>query len=71
MAGSEKLLEGMEYCMITTTDDKGNKSLIGGMMKRQKEQQGITNFIDVKSIGEYSPKLERLGGKIVMPLLLS
>ena len=53
--------------MITTTDDKGNKSLTGGMMKRQNEQQGITNFIDVKSIDEYSAKLERLGGKIVIP----
>jgi hypothetical protein len=65
--GSEKLPEGMEYWMVTTTDDKGNKSLTGGMMKRQNEHQGITNFIDVKSIDEYSSRLERLGGKIVMP----
>ena len=25
----------MEYWMVTTTDDKGNKALGGGMMKRQ------------------------------------
>jgi catechol 2,3-dioxygenase-like lactoylglutathione lyase family enzyme len=25
----------MEYWLITTTDDKGNKALGGGMMKRQ------------------------------------
>jgi predicted enzyme related to lactoylglutathione lyase len=36
-------------------------------MKRQNEQQGITNFIDVKLINEYSSILEQLGGKIVMP----
>jgi len=36
-------------------------------MKRQNEQQGITNFIDVKLINEYSSKLEQLGDKIVMP----
>ena len=66
--GSEKVPEGMEYWMITTTDDKGNKALTGGMMKRQNAQQhGITNFIDVKSIDEYSSRVEQLGGKIVTP----
>jgi predicted enzyme related to lactoylglutathione lyase len=60
--------EGIEYWMVTTTDDKGNKTLTGGMMKRQNARQhGITNFIDVKSIDEYSSRLEYLEGKIVMP----
>ncbi len=64
--GSENMPEGMEYLMITTTDDKGNKALTGGMMKRQNaQQQGITNYIDVKSIDEYSAKVEKLGGKVV------
>jgi predicted enzyme related to lactoylglutathione lyase len=61
------LPEGLEYFMITIIDDKGNKSLTVDMMKRQSAQQGITNIIDVKSIEEYSPIIERLGGKIVMP----
>jgi uncharacterized protein len=66
--GSEEMPEGMEYWMITTTDDKGNKALTGGMMKRPNAQQhGITNFIDVKSIDEYSSRVEQLGGKIVTP----
>ena len=30
--GSEKMPEGIDYWMITTTDDKGNKSLTGGMI---------------------------------------
>jgi uncharacterized protein len=59
--------EDMEYYIITTTDDKGNKSLRGGMLKRQDiQQQGITNYIDVKSIDEYSAKVEKLGGKVVV-----
>ena len=59
----------MEYWIISTTDDKENKASIGGgIMKRQDpQQQQITNFIDVKSVDEYSSKIERLGGKVVVP----
>jgi uncharacterized protein len=58
----------MEYWVITTTDEKGNKALIGGgMTKRQKPHEQITNFIDVKSVEEYSSKIEKLGGKVVVP----
>jgi uncharacterized protein len=57
----------MEYWTITTTDDKGNKALGGGMMKRQGPQQPITNYIDVKSIDEYSSKVQQLGGKVHVP----
>lgn len=65
---TENTREGMEYWMITTVDDKGNKALTGGMMKRQMpQQQGITNYIDVKSVQEYSAKVEQLGGKVRMP----
>jgi len=57
----------MEYWTVTTTDDKGDKaSLGGGIMKRQNPQQQITNFIDVKSVDEYSSKVEKLGGKVVV-----
>ena len=59
--------EGMENWTVTTTDDKGNKALSGGMSKRQMPQQQITNFIDVKSVDEYSSKAEKLGGKVVVP----
>ena len=53
----------MEYWMVTTTDDKGNKKLGGRMMKRI-SQQRIINLIDVKSVNEYSSSRE-LGGKVV------
>lgn len=56
-----------EYWMITTTDDNGNEALRGGMMKRQNSQQGITNYIGVDSVDDYSSKVQQLGGKIVVP----
>jgi predicted enzyme related to lactoylglutathione lyase len=58
---------GMEYWIINTTDNEGSKTVGGGMMKRQNPQQGITNFIDVTSVDEYSAKVQSLGGKIVAP----
>ena len=54
----------MEYWLITTTDDKGNKALGGGMMKRQMPKHHITNYINVNSIAEYTSKVEELGGKV-------
>jgi predicted enzyme related to lactoylglutathione lyase len=57
----------MEYWMITTTDDKGNKALGGGMMKRQMPEHQVTNYIGVKSVDEYSSKVEKFGGKVVTP----
>ena len=55
----------MEYWMVTTTDDKGNKALGGGMMKRVQPGQQITNYINVRSVDEYSEKVEKLGGRVV------
>jgi predicted enzyme related to lactoylglutathione lyase len=57
----------IEYWTITTTDDKGNKALGGGMMKRQGPNQPIINYIDVKSVDEYSSKVQQLGGKVHVP----
>jgi len=57
----------MEYWMVTTTDDKGNKALCGGMIKRVQPEQQITNYINVRSVDEYSEKVEKLGGRVVAP----
>lgn len=57
----------MEYWIITTTNEKGEKAIDGGIMRRQNPQQPITNYIDVPSIDEYSVKVETLGGKVVVP----
>ena len=64
---SSSSTSNMEYWIISTTDDKGNKASIdGGMMRRQDQHQHITNFIDVSSVDEYSSKIEKLGGKVVL-----
>jgi predicted enzyme related to lactoylglutathione lyase len=55
----------IEYLIISTTDEKGNKALTGGMIKRQISQQQITNYINVKSVEEYCSKIEKLRGKVI------
>ena len=59
--------QSIEYWMVITTDDKGNKALSGGMMKRQMPEHQVTNYIGVESIDEYSSKVKELGGKVVAP----
>lgn len=54
----------MEYWMITTS---GEKPVNGGMMSRMDPHQKITNYIDVASVDDYAAKVEKLGGKIVVP----
>jgi predicted enzyme related to lactoylglutathione lyase len=36
------------------------------MIKRQMPQQPNINYIDVKSVDEYSSKVEKIGGKVVV-----
>ena len=65
---ADKLPEGVEYWGITTKDHEGKNAVNGGMMKRMKaEQQGILNYVDVKSVEESSIKAQQLGGKVIMP----
>jgi len=53
---------GMDYMMIDTYGAPG-----GGMMKRMHPDQQITAYIGVPSVDEYSAKVEKLGGKIIVP----
>ena len=63
----DSISEEKQYFIISTTDENGNEALSGGVMKRQGPQhQGITNYIDVKSIDESSSKIQQLGGKVIM-----
>ncbi|MBN1909285.1 MAG: hypothetical protein JW818_06070, partial [Pirellulales bacterium] len=50
-----------------TTNDKGEQGVCGGMMARQAPGHMITNYIDVPSVDESAAKVQKLGGKIVMP----
>jgi len=55
-------MQGMDYMIIDTYSAPG-----GGMMKRMHPDLQITNYIGVPSVDEYSAKVEKLGGKIIVP----
>jgi hypothetical protein len=54
----------MQYWLVATS---GEKAVGGGIMKRQHPGQQMTNYIDVPSVDEFTPKIERLGGKVLVP----
>ncbi|RZN69560.1 MAG: VOC family protein [Candidatus Methanolliviera hydrocarbonicum] len=63
----EKLPGPMEYYEISTITSDGEEGLGGGMAKRESPGETITNYIDVPSVDEYIAKVEKLGGKVVLP----
>jgi uncharacterized protein len=52
------------YWLISTVDGKGNKA----QCLQMPEQQGITTLFDVKSVQEYTAKVEQLGSKVIFPI---
>ena len=62
----EKIPGPMEYYEINTSSG-GEKGINGGMAKKENPQQPITNYIDVSSMDEYLAKVEKLGGKVILP----
>ena len=54
--------QGMDYLMIDVFGAPG-----GGMMKRMHPDQQIIEYIGVPSVDEYATKVEKLGGKIIVP----
>ena len=65
---------GMEYWLIHTvpTDEKGmplRPGVNGGLFQKAPEQEGMkpVNYIAIESIDESLKKVEKLGGKIVVP----
>jgi predicted enzyme related to lactoylglutathione lyase len=63
----EKVPGPLEYCSISTTDEKGVQGIGGGMGKRGEPNQRIVNYVGVSSVDEYLAKVEQLGGKVIMP----
>jgi uncharacterized protein len=66
----EKMTGPIEYWTFSTTNGKNGgeqQNLSGGVMERQTPQQSITNYIGVKSVDDYSKKVESLGGKVKVP----
>lgn len=65
---ADQLPEGAEAWRINTKDHEGSNGVNGGIHKRMSpEQQGITNFVDVKSVDEYSDKVKQFGGAVQVP----
>jgi len=63
----EKSPVPVEYFLIETSTSTGEKGITGGIAKREKAYQQITNFIEVPSIDESINKVKALGGKIIEP----
>ena len=63
----EKAPGDIPYFLIETTDLDGQRNIGGGMAKREKSGQQITNFVGVPSIDEFITKVEALGGKVLEP----
>ncbi len=67
-------MEGVEYWLIQTvpTDEKGmllRPGVNGGLYPKQPQQAGMktVNYITIESIDEYIMKVEKMGGKILVP----
>jgi hypothetical protein len=60
---------GQRHEILVDNHDRRQRdnALGGGIMKRQGPQQPIINHIDVKSVDEYSSKVQQLGGTIHVP----
>jgi predicted enzyme related to lactoylglutathione lyase len=61
----EKFPGPMEYWHVDTGG--GDDPPGGGLLQRQHPQHGITNYVGVASVDESAAKVEKLGGKVVMP----
>ncbi len=53
-----------DYWMITTG---GKDALYGGLTKREKTRKSVVNYIDVESVEKCIIKIEKAGGKILVP----
>lgn len=56
-----------DYYIIETQTTTGEKGITGGIAKREKDYQKITNFIQVDSIDDSISKVKELGGQIIEP----
>lgn len=60
----ERVAGPIEYYLIETAPE--GKSVGGGMAKKMVPNQQPMNYILVESVDDYSKKVEKLGGKIIV-----
>jgi uncharacterized protein len=56
----------VEYWTIMT-GDSNQPGINGGMMRREKPFPPTTNTIDVPSVDEFVAKVQKSGGKVILP----
>ena len=64
--GDPAKMKAMQYQDVITGDAKEGTLSMGGMYKRQMTEQ-IMNYVMVDDLDKVIAKLEKLGGKIVVP----
>ena len=57
----------MEYWMIKTRVKDDSVGVNGGMPKKMDANQRPLNYVLVESVDDFSKKITKLGGKILMP----
>ena len=62
----ERPMEAMEDYLTGTENLEGKPDSVGDLGKRQSSDQ-IMNYISVNSVDEYLSKVEKLGGKVLIP----
>ncbi len=58
---------GKEQYWLVTTGSDNCPGINGGLMKKKDPRQPLVNTIDVENLDESIEKIEKAGGKIVMP----
>lgn len=58
---------GAEQYWSTVTGDEKSPGINGGIMKKRDPRQPIVNSISVESIDDHTKKIEKAGGRIVVP----
>lgn len=56
-----------DFWYFDTSNENGNKGIEGGLMKRQFPSHSVTNYVTVHSVDEYTARIEKAGGKIIIP----
>ncbi len=62
----EKSRGPVDYWLIST-GEKNEPGIDGAIKRRQQREEGTTNTIDVPFIDEFIKKVEKNGGKVLMP----
>lgn len=57
----------MDYHLFAIKNEEGKILSGGGMIKKETDKQGLTNYIKVEDIDYTSEKIMELGGKILVP----